>query len=138
MAASLEVRSPLLDYKVIETAWRMPDSLRMANPKTGKVALRKLLARRVPEHMIDRPKRGFGVPLNDWLRGPLRELAEEHLDTRRVQELGYFDSQSVSRRWNEHLSGRRNWGFHLWSCISFSMWHRHWMTDKAAEEVRAA
>ncbi len=127
MAASLEVRSPLLDYELISTAWRMPDSLRMGDGATGKIALRKLLARRVPEHMINRPKRGFGVPLNEWLRGPLRELAEDNLNPARLETLGYFDSKKVSKRWAEHLSGRRNWGFHLWSCISFSMWHRHWM-----------
>ena len=138
MAASLEVRSPLLDHKVIEMAWRMPDSLRMPGGTTGKVALRKLLARRVPDRMIDRPKRGFGVPLNDWLRGPLRELADEHLNPARIQTLGYFDSEAVSRRWREHLSGQRNWGFHLWTCICFSMWHRHWMADSATDEVRAA
>jgi len=129
MAASLEVRSPLLDYELISTAWRMPDSLRMPDGVTGKIALRKLLARRVPDEMINRPKRGFGIPLNDWLRGPLRELAEDHLRPERLGALGYFDSEAVSKRWTEHLSGRRNWGFHLWSCISFSMWHRHWMTD---------
>jgi asparagine synthase (glutamine-hydrolysing) len=129
MATSLEVRSPLLDYELISTAWRMPDSLRMPDGAAGKIALRKLLARRVPEHMIDRPKRGFGVPLNEWLRGPLRELAEDHLNPARLEAIGYFDSKAVGQRWAEHLSGHRNWGFHLWSCISFSMWHRHWMTD---------
>ncbi len=127
MAASLEVRSPLLDYELISTAWRMPESLRMPDGQTGKIALRKLLARRVPDHMIDRPKRGFGIPLNDWLRGPLRDLAEDHLSAERLETLGYFDSKDVQKRWAEHLSGRRNWGFHLWSCITFSMWHRHWM-----------
>ena len=129
MATSLEVRSPLLDHELISTAWRMPDSLRMPAGGAGKVALRKLLARRVPEHMIDRPKRGFGIPLIDWLRGPLRELAEDNLNPARQETLGYFDSTLVSKRWAEHLSGRRNWGFHLWSCISFSMWHRHWMEN---------
>ena len=138
MAASLEVRSPLLDHKVIETAWRMPDSLRMPEGTAGKVALRRLLARRVPDHMIDRPKRGFGVPLNHWLRGPLRELAEEHLSAARMKKLGHFDSEAVARRWQEHLSGRRNWGFHLWTCICFSMWHRRWMENPSADEVRAA
>lgn len=127
MAASLEVRSPLLDYELITTAWQMPDSLRMSKDGTGKVALRRLLARYVPQRMIDRPKRGFGVPLNDWLRGPLRDLAEDHLSSARQEALGFFDSRDVGRRWTEHLSGRRNWGFHLWSCITFSMWHRHWM-----------
>ncbi|MGB3797860.1 MAG: asparagine synthase (glutamine-hydrolyzing) [Alteraurantiacibacter sp.] len=127
MAASLEVRSPLLDYELISTAWRMPDSLRMPDGAAGKVALRKLLARRVPESMINRPKRGFGVPLNDWLRGPLRELADENLNRERLESLGYFDGKEVARRWSDHLSGRRNWGFHLWSCICFSLWHRHWM-----------
>ncbi len=128
MATGLEVRSPLLDYQLISTAWRMPDSLRLPDGATGKIALRKLLARRVPEHMINRPKRGFGVPLNEWLRGPLRELAEDHLSPARLGTLGYFDSKEVRTRWAEHLSGRRNWGFHLWTCICFSMWHRHWMT----------
>lgn len=129
MATSLEVRSPLLDYELIETAWRMPDTLRMPNGSTGKVALRKLLARRVPQHMIDRPKRGFGVPLNEWLRGPLRELAEDHLAPQKLGDMGCFDAKEVSKRWADHLSGRRNWGFHLWTCITFSMWHRHWMAE---------
>ena len=128
MAASLEVRAPLLDYELISTAWRMPASLRMQNGEIGKMALRKLLARRVPEHMINRPKRGFGVPLNEWLRGPLRNLADEHLAAAKVDQVGYFDSDEVSKLWAEHRSGRRNWGFHLWNCICFSIWHGRWMT----------
>jgi len=128
MAASLEVRAPLLDYELISTAWRMPASLRMPNGEIGKVALRKLLTRRVPEHMINRPKRGFGVPLNEWLRGPLRNLADEHLAAAKVDQVGYFDSDKVSKMWAEHRSGRRNWGFHLWNCICFSLWHGRWMT----------
>ncbi len=128
MAASLEVRAPLLDYELISTAWRMPTSLRMQNGEIGKVALRKLLTRRVPEHMINRPKRGFGVPLNEWLRGPLRNLADEHLAAAKVDQVGYFASDEVSKLWTEHRSGRRNWGFHLWNCICFSLWHGRWMT----------
>lgn len=129
MAASLEVRSPLLDYRVVETSWRTPASLRWPDGGPGKIALRRLLARRVPERMIDRPKRGFGIPLNDWLRGPLRPLAEEQLSATRLRELDCFDCDAVRRKWSEHLSGQRNWGFHLWTCIAFGLWHRHWMTE---------
>ncbi|MBX7495826.1 asparagine synthase (glutamine-hydrolyzing) [Qipengyuania sp. 6B39] len=131
MAASLEVRSPLLDYRIVEASWRMPASLRWPDGGPGKIALRRLLARRVPERMIDRPKRGFGIPLNDWLRGPLRPLAEEQLSAARLRELGFFDCDAVRRKWSEHLSGQRNWGFHLWTCIAFGLWHRRWMGEAA-------
>ena len=126
MAASLEVRSPLLDYRVLEMAWRMPDSLRVSRDGVGKVALRRLLERDLPKELFDRPKQGFSVPLNDWLRGPLRSFAGDILSSDRIARAGLFDHRLVERRWSEHLSGRRNWGQHLWTLIMFELWQDRW------------
>lgn len=125
MAFGLETRSPLLDYRVVEEAWRAPRSLIM-DDTTGKVALRRLLARRVPEQLLDRPKQGFGVPINDWLRGPLREWAGDMLSSRRLEHDGLFRPQSIEKRWREHTSGDRQWGPHLWTILMFNAWHDHW------------
>ena len=126
MAASLEVRSPLLDHRVLAMAWRMPESLRVSSGGVGKVALRRILAKYVPTQLFDRPKQGFSVPLNDWLRGPLREFAGDMLSSDRIARAGLFDQRIVQRRWAEHQSGRRNWGQHLWTLIMFELWKDHW------------
>ncbi|NDR55903.1 asparagine synthase (glutamine-hydrolyzing) [Aliiruegeria sabulilitoris] len=126
MAASIEVRSPLLDHRVLEMAWRMPASLRVSSDGVGKVAMRKLLERDVPKEMFDHPKRGFAIPLNDWLRGPLRELAGDMLSTHRIAQAGLFDERLIARRLSEHLSGRRNWGQSLWTLMMFELWKGRW------------
>ncbi len=125
MAASLEIRSPLLDHRVVEFAWRLPPAVKIGDG-VGKRVLRRLLGRRLPTELFERPKRGFNVPLAAWLRGPLRDWAEGLLEERRLREEGFLDPQPVRARWEEHLAGRRNWGHALWDVLVFQAWLAHW------------
>jgi asparagine synthase (glutamine-hydrolysing) len=121
MGVSLETRLPLLDHKLVEFAWSLPLDMKIRG-KEQKYLLRKLLYRHVPAHLIERPKMGFGIPLGDWLRGPLREWSEALLDKTRLAEEGYFNPAMVHHHWHEHLSGQRNWSYHLWNVLSFQAW----------------
>lgn len=121
MANSLETRVPLLDHRVVELAWRLPLHLKIRND-TGKWALREVLYRHVPREMIERPKKGFSVPLAQWLRGPLREWAEALLDERRLQVEGYFQGGPIRKLWTEHLAGKRDNALKLWSILMFQAW----------------
>ena len=122
MAVSLEVRVPLLDHRVVERAWRLPSSALITNGK-GKRPLRAVLDRYVPAALVDRPKMGFGVPIGEWLRGPLRPWAEDLLSPSALAD-GIFDAQLVQARFAEHLSGRRNWQHALWALLQFQAWRR--------------
>lgn len=121
MAVSLETRVPFLDHRVVEFAWTLPLQYKLCNGVT-KWPLRQILYRHVPRDLIERPKMGFGVPLGEWLRGPLREWAEELLSERKLREGGFFHSNSIRAKWGEHLSGARNWQHHLWSVLIFQSW----------------
>lgn len=121
MAVSLETRVPFLDEEVIEFAWRLPFDFRLRRGRT-KWILRKLLHRHVPEALVDRPKMGFGVPLGAWLRGPLRDWAEELLDDRRLRHEGFFCPGPVQRMWHAHLGGAVDHEHHLWSVLMFQQW----------------
>jgi asparagine synthase (glutamine-hydrolysing) len=121
MAVGLEARVPLLDHRVVEFAWRIPLSMKVRN-RQGKWIMRQLLNRHVPPRLIDRPKSGFGVPLNTWLRGPLRDWAEALLDERRIRSEGFFKSQPIREKWDEFLSGRGAWEYHLWDVLMFQAW----------------
>ncbi len=121
MAVSLEVRAPLLDYRIIEFAWRVPFSLKVHNGE-GKWLLRKLLNKYVPREITERPKMGFDVPIAGWLRDELREWAESLLDEARLRREGFFNPQVVSVKWQEHLSGKRNHQHALWAVLMFQAW----------------
>ena len=125
MGVSLETRVPFLDHRVVEFAWRFPldYKLRMENGGyTTKWALREVLYRHVPKALVERPKMGFGVPIDSWLRGPLRDWAEDLLSEARLRRQGYLNSAPIRRKWIEHLGGRRNWQHQLWAVLMFEAW----------------
>jgi asparagine synthase (glutamine-hydrolysing) len=126
MAASLEGRVPLLDYRVVEHAWSLPREARMARGR-GKILLRRVLARYVPEALFERPKMGFGVPVGEWLRGPLRDWAADLIDPGAMKADGLIAPGPVQAAWAEHQAGRRNWQYPLWTVLMFQAWKRRWM-----------
>lgn len=123
MAVSLEARAPLLDHRVVEFAWSLPMRFKLHNGVT-KWILRQVLYRHVPARLIERPKTGFDVPLGSWLRGPLREWAEDLLQESAMNESGLIDPRPVRHAWLEHLSGRKNCEHQLWTVLMFEAWRR--------------
>jgi asparagine synthase (glutamine-hydrolysing) len=122
MAVSLEARVPLLDHRVVEFAWRLPSRLLIAN-REGKRPLRAVLARYVPAALVDRPKTGFGIPVGEWLKGPLRPWAEDLLSPGALAD-GLLDRVAVRRWFDEFLSGRRDAQHGLWAVLQFQAWRR--------------
>lgn len=128
MAISLETRAPFLDRDVMEFAWTLPISMKLRRGR-GKWILRQVLRRHVPDELMERPKMGFGIPLDQWLRGPLRDWAEALLDAKRLREDGFFDVAAVRRTWEKHIAGREQYGYRLWSVLMFQAW-----TDQSAQD----
>ena len=122
MANSLEVRAPFLDRRVMEFAARLPLNLKARNGR-GKWLLRRVLSKYVPPELVERPKAGFAIPLDSWVRGPLREWVEDLISEKRLREEGLFRPAVVRRQWREHLSGTRNWIAPLWSVLMFQAWN---------------
>lgn len=125
MSVSLEARIPLIDHRVLEFAWSLPKRMRLRDG-TSKWLLRQVLYRHVPREIVERPKAGFAVPVAAWLRGPLRDWAEDLLDERRLSEEGWFDPRPIRRAWAEHLSGRGNHWEALWGVCVAQSWRERW------------
>ena len=123
MGVSLESRAPLLDHRIVEFSLRLPMNMLLRGGQS-KWLLRQVLDRYVPRALIERPKMGFGVPIDAWLRGPLRAWAEELLDERRLRDAGFFHPEPVREKWLAHVSGKQNWASHLWNVLMFQSW---WM-----------
>ena len=124
MAASLEARVPLLDHRVVEFAWRLPLHLKVRKGQT-KWALRQVLYRYVPAELLERPKMGFVMPIDLWLREPLREWAEDLLAPERLARHSFFSVGPIRKKWDEHISGARNWQYLLWPVLMFQAWIAH-------------
>ena len=123
MAVSLEARVPFLTHKMVELSWQIPTTMKFENNSDrGKLILRKLLERYIPKNMIDRPKQGFGLPLNSWLRGPLRDWVESIFEKNKIEESG-LNNSLVRKIWKQQLDGK-NRQEKIWSIIMYMQWHK--------------
>ena len=125
MASSLETRAPFLDQNVISTAWRISKDLKINSnlrKNSGKVVLKKLLEKYIPQKLFIRPKCGFGIPLDDWLRGPLKSWAGDLLAEDNIKNSGYLKSEKITKLWDEHLSFKSNNCSKLWPIIMWQSW----------------
>jgi asparagine synthase (glutamine-hydrolysing) len=124
MAVALEARPPFIDHRIVECVLRLPRRFLVRNAET-KWLLRRILDRYVPRELVERPKMGFGVPIGDWLRVPLRDWAEDLLAPARYGG-GILDVKSAQEIWRKHISGEKNYGYQLWTLLSFEAWRRQW------------
>jgi asparagine synthase (glutamine-hydrolysing) len=136
MAVSLESREPLLDHCLLEFAATVPTGLKLKHGR-GKYLLRRLLARRVPQAIVDRPKHGFEAPIGEWLRGPLAPLVDDVLLDGRLRSRGIFDERAVASLWREHRTQRRDHRHRLWSLVMLELWFRQFVDRGAAAEAAA-
>jgi asparagine synthase (glutamine-hydrolysing) len=126
MAASLETRAPLLDRRIYEYVWQLPVRYKIRG-RNGKWLLREVLKRHVPPALFERPKQGFNMPVDAWLRGPLRDWAQDLLGEYRLDEQPYLDGEAIRKTWHAHLAGHGNHGDALWTVLMFQAWKRHWL-----------
>ena len=124
MAVSLEARVPLLDHRVVEFASTLPVNMRFRSGE-GKWLLKQVLAKYLPREMFDRPKMGFGIPIGSWIKGPLKEWAEDLLSEQSLLQTEVFNPHPIRKRWQEHKSGEVNWDHHLWDVLIMQDWLRH-------------
>jgi len=122
MSASLESRAPLLDHRLVELAFALPQRM-LVRDGVGKWVLRRVLDRYVPRELIERPKAGFSIPIGDWLRGPLRDWAETLLNLEKLSDQGFLDAEKVSVMWQQHLSGSYDRSTYLWNVLMFQAWY---------------
>ncbi len=127
MAVSLESRVPYLNHNLIDFAWQIPIKYKIQNNQ-GKYLLRQVLYKHVPEELVNRPKMGFGIPLDKWLRGPLKKWAMDLLDYEKIKEQGVLDSNVIKKAWEDHQSGVRNCHHQLWNVIMFQSWYEKWIS----------
>ncbi len=135
MAVSLELRVPFLDHRVAEVAARIPMSMKLRG-NSGKWIVKQLLGRHLPAELFERPKSGFSLPMSEWLRGDLRDWAEDLLNPSRMRQEGYFDSKRIQARWQDNLAGRRNASSTIWSILMFQAWLRDARSNRCSTEVR--
>jgi asparagine synthase (glutamine-hydrolysing) len=121
MGVGLETRVPFLDHRLVEFSWRLPIKMKYRDGLT-KWILRQILYKYIPSSLIERPKAGFGIPIDVWLKGPLRDWAEELLDETRLKNEGFLDAKNVRKKWAEHIAGRKKWQPHLWGVLMFQSW----------------
>lgn len=126
MAVSLEARVPLLDHRLVQHIWNLPPDLKLRGG-VSKWLMRQVLYRYVPRELVERPKMGFGVPIHEWLRGPLRDWAENLLEDKRLVREGIFNPGPIRQKWRQHISGERDWQYDLWVILMFQAWREKWM-----------
>jgi asparagine synthase (glutamine-hydrolysing) len=125
MAVSLEVRAPLLDHRLVEFSWRLPRRFKLRDG-IGKWILRQVLYRRIPEALVERPKMGFSIPIDRWLRGPLRKWADDLLSSEELERGGLLAAAPIVGAWRDLQAGRRHAGAALWAVIMFQSWRARW------------
>lgn len=135
MAYGLEAREPLLDHRIVEFSWQLPMNLKIRN-QDQKWILKQILAKYLPKDLIDRPKMGFGVPIDSWIRKDLRELTLDLLSPKKLDSQGFFDSKVVNNRLQQHLSGKQNYQHDLWGVLMFQLWYEKYFCSEAIQKIK--